>query len=389
MRARSLGREDRRGRPRRPGERPSAPARRRSWRTASCRIEVADVDALFAELAPAGVLHHRARRRRRDRLRHARVRHPRPRRQPPDLLPLGGRVSADRGATSPAETWDAFFSDFYLRAYADAERDGGAGAGARRRAARRRPEGGDVLDAPCGFGRHAIPLAAGGLPGGRRRPLAGAARRGAPPRRPARAGRSSRRPTTATCRSPTRASTPRVDLFSSLGYLGDAEDTRALAEIGRTLRPGGRLVIEIMHRDLLVRDVHRARLAAGRRGPAPARAAHVRPGRRRRAGDPDAGRGDGQRESRPYSVRVYTATELLAMLAARRLRRGEVPRRPRRRAPFGPDTRLVIVGAAARASGGSRSARSRARRAGRARPPRAGARPAGRGSAPARSRPCR
>jgi len=39
----------------------------------------------------------------------------------------------------------------------------------------------------------------------------------------------------------------------SLGYLGDEEDTRALAEIGRVLRPDGRLVIEIMHRDLLVR----------------------------------------------------------------------------------------------------------------------------------------
>ena len=29
---------------------------------------------------------------------------------------MGGR------ATSPAETWDAFFGDFYLRAYADVAR---------------------------------------------------------------------------------------------------------------------------------------------------------------------------------------------------------------------------------------------------------------------------
>jgi len=28
----------------------------------------------------------------------------------------------ESGALSPPETWDAFFSDFYLRAYADAER---------------------------------------------------------------------------------------------------------------------------------------------------------------------------------------------------------------------------------------------------------------------------
>ena len=29
----------------------------------------------------------------------------------------------DRAAVSPAESWDAFFSDFYLRAYAHDERD--------------------------------------------------------------------------------------------------------------------------------------------------------------------------------------------------------------------------------------------------------------------------
>ena len=43
-----------------------------------------------------------------------------------------------------------------------------------------------------------------------------------------------------------------LNLFTSLGYLGDEEDTRVLREIGRVLRPGGRLVIEILHRDRLV-----------------------------------------------------------------------------------------------------------------------------------------
>ena len=41
-------------------------------------------------------------------------------------------------------------------------RRGGRGAGARRGPAGRRPDGGDVLDVPCGFGRHALPLAAAG-----------------------------------------------------------------------------------------------------------------------------------------------------------------------------------------------------------------------------------
>jgi SAM-dependent methyltransferase len=43
-----------------------------------------------------------------------------------------------------------------------------------------------------------------------------------------------------------------INLFTSLGYFGDEEDARAVGEIARVLRPDGRLVIEIMHRDALV-----------------------------------------------------------------------------------------------------------------------------------------
>jgi 2-polyprenyl-3-methyl-5-hydroxy-6-metoxy-1,4-benzoquinol methylase len=69
----------------------------------------------------------------------------------------------ERPGTSSDQTWDAFFSDFYLRAYADAERD--AHAQAQALAAARLsgcPEGGDLLDVPCGFGRHSVPLAEAG-----------------------------------------------------------------------------------------------------------------------------------------------------------------------------------------------------------------------------------
>ncbi len=85
---------------------------------------------------------------------------------------------------STTETWDAFFSDFYLRAYADDERDAEAEADALAAARLAGVEpGADVLDVPCGFGRHTLRARPRGLPGRRRRPLADAARGGAAARR--------------------------------------------------------------------------------------------------------------------------------------------------------------------------------------------------------------
>jgi len=112
---------------------------------------------------------------------------------------------------SPTETWDEFFSDFYLRAYADDERQEEAEAQARA-AARLAdcPDGGDLLDVPCGFGRHSVPLGRAGyrvVGVDRSEALLADARRRARGERAASAGRSSSAPTTASCRSPTPAST--------------------------------------------------------------------------------------------------------------------------------------------------------------------------------------
>jgi ubiquinone/menaquinone biosynthesis C-methylase UbiE len=216
---------------------------------------------------------------------------------------------------SPPETWDAFFSDFYLRVAAGderQERDAQAQAlGAARLA--QCPEGGDLLDVACGFGRHAVPLAAAGyqVVGVDRSQtlLAEARRRAGEGRWPELVQADYRE-----LPFPDASFDAAINLFTSLGYLGDEEDTRALAEIARVLRPDGRLLIEIMHRDLLVRrfseqDWHA--LGAGRLL------------LEQRTFDPAAGvaqttqtliETNGERDSRTFSLRVYSATELVAML---------------------------------------------------------------------------
>jgi SAM-dependent methyltransferase len=133
-----------------------------------------------------------------------------------------------------------------------------------------------------------------------------------------------------------------INLFTSLGYLGDEEDTRALAEIGRVLRPGARLVLELMHRD---------RLVAGFREQDWRAMGEARLLLEQRTFDAAAGvaqvtqtliDGTGGRDSRSYSIRVYTATELLAMLDAAGFAsarcHGDLDG-----GAFTPATRLVVV----------------------------------------------
>src|SRR6476619_4377851 len=134
------------------------------------------------------------------------------------------------GPSSP-ETWDAFFSDFYLRAYAADERDGEAEAQALA-AARLAgcPEGGELLDVPCGFGRHAVPLARAGYR------VVGVDRSQALIEEARRRGGGERWPklVRADYRDLPQADGSfhtALNLFSSLSYFGDEEDTRALAEI--------------------------------------------------------------------------------------------------------------------------------------------------------------
>ena len=245
-------------------------------------------------------------------------------------------------ATSSTDVWDAFFSDFYLRAYASEERDvaaeGQALAAARLSGC---PEGGELLDVPCGFRRHSIPLARAGyrVTGvDRSVALLDEARRRAQGERWPKFVKADYRELPFADESFDAA----VNLFTSLGYLGDKEDERVLAGIRRVLRPGGRLVLETMTRDRLVMhfsDNDWRLMGAGRLL------------LEQRTFDAASGiattsmtliDGAGQRESRTWSVRVYAVTELLAMLEqagfADAKCYGDFDG-----GDFGPSTRLVIV----------------------------------------------
>ena len=245
-------------------------------------------------------------------------------------------------ATSTTEAWDAFFSDFYLRAYAAAQPEAEAGEQALAAARLARcPDGGELLDVPCGFGRHAVPLGRAGYRAvGVDRSsslLEEARRRGAGARWPKLVHADYR-----SLPFPDERFDAAVNLFTSLGYLGDEEDERVLGEIRRVLRPGGRLVLETMHRDLLVRifaETNWKLLGEGRLL------------LEQRTFDLPSGvaqttqtliEATGERDSRTYSVRVYSATELLAMLAragfAEARCHGDLDG-----GEFGPGTRLVIV----------------------------------------------
>ena len=93
-----------------------------------------------------------------------------------------------------------------------------------------------MLDAPCGFGRHSIPLARAGYRvtgADRAKPLIEEARRRS-------LGERWPKWVVADYRElpmPDESFDLVINLFSSLGYLGDDQDTRALAEFRRVLRP--------------------------------------------------------------------------------------------------------------------------------------------------------
>ncbi|HYZ75803.1 MAG TPA: class I SAM-dependent methyltransferase [Gaiellaceae bacterium] len=213
------------------------------------------------------------------------------------------------------DDWDRLFDELYLRTYAVLERSGEAEveALAAARLAGVEP-GGDVLDCPCGYGRHSIPLARAGyrVVGADRSPvLLEEARR--------RAGEEGPTWVEADHRELPFADgsfDAVLNLFSSLGYRGEDGDRKTLAEFRRVLRPGGALVVETMHRDRLASIFQP-------RGWEPLPDGGLMVEERlfdEVAGEVETTHGlidaEGRRDSVTYRMRCYTATELVRLVAA-------------------------------------------------------------------------
>ena len=212
------------------------------------------------------------------------------------------------------DDWDRLFDELYLRTYAPLEPrfDSKAEALAAAKLAGLEP-GADVLDCPCGYGRHSIPLARAGfhVVGADRSPvlLEEARRRAGEGEWPLLVEADHRELPFAD------ASFDCVlNLFTALGYRGEDGDRKTLAEFRRVLRPGGVLVVETMHRDRLAR-IFRSHSW----DPLPDGGVLVE----ERSFDQIAGEIEtmhmrigptGERESVTYRVRTYAVTELVRLL---------------------------------------------------------------------------
>lgn len=210
--------------------------------------------------------------------------------------------------------WDEMFDEIYLDTYASrfGEAESVEEALSAARLAGAEPPA-EVLDAPAGFGRHSIPLAQAGyhvtaadrsavqLDEGRRR-----------------AGEAEwPRFVQADFRElpfEDESFDAVLNLFSSIGYRGEEGDRQMLGEFLRVLRAKGALVIETMHRDRLMAifQPHTWEPLDGDSLVAEARRF-----------DPVAGEIEtdhihvarGSRRSFTYTLRVYTATELVRIVA--------------------------------------------------------------------------
>ena len=213
------------------------------------------------------------------------------------------------------QAWDELFDELYLKTYAGHEpgdpREEALGAA---RLAGVEPPA-EVLDVPCGYGRHSVVLAEAGYH------MTGADRSGvlideARTRAP---GGGWPRWVQADHRDlPFEGGSfdTVLTLFSSLGYRGEEGDRATLRELRRVLRPDGALVIETQHRDRIVsvfREEGWQDLGGGALRLEARRFDYA-------AGEVETDfiliEADGSRHALTYRLRLYTATELVRLLEA-------------------------------------------------------------------------
>lgn len=210
--------------------------------------------------------------------------------------------------------WDELFDELYLETYAAREREEDAGpeALAAARLAGCEPPA-DILDAPCGYGRHSVPLARAGyrVVGVDRSEvlLAEARRRAGDVEWP-----SFTRADHRDLPFPAGSFDAVLCIFSSLGFRGEEGDRATLRQFHRVLRRGGRVLVETTHRDRIARNF------APRTWDALPDGGWVMEERSLDilAGELDSEDalllGSGEHRSIRYRLRLYTATELARLL---------------------------------------------------------------------------
>jgi ubiquinone/menaquinone biosynthesis C-methylase UbiE len=210
--------------------------------------------------------------------------------------------------------WDAVFDETYLQTYLHRAGEEQSREQALAAAALAELEpGATVLDCPCGFGRHAIPLAeVGYLVTGLDRSesqLAEAERRRGDAEWP-RLLRGDYRELPFEDASFDAVLT----LFSSLGYLERDEDVGVLRELRRVLRPGGALIVETAHRDAFARSAQPQSWELLPDGSLYLEARTMDWAADTIATDRLIVTSTGERIERPYVLHVYSAKEWLEML---------------------------------------------------------------------------
>ena len=241
-------------------------------------------------------------------------------------------------------SWDSVFDETYLQTYLPLTSE----EWTRRQAlgavslADVEP-GAEILDCPCGFGRHAVLLAEKGyLVTGLDRSqtlLDEAERRRAEGEWP-RFLRGDYRELPFQDASFDAV----LNLFSSLGYLERDEDVGVLRELRRVLRPGGALVVETAHRDGFARSAASSRTWDR----LPDGSLYLE----ERTPDWSAGTIDtyrvivtptGERVERPYVLHVYSVKEWLEMLREAGFEEVEAFGSWDGETPIGPDVWRLIL----------------------------------------------